>query len=207
MPRLTVRALAELLDLSAYQQLRILQEQKYPRQEPQVFRAPYYQPALTAIRTYYQESNDSTVLGRARGAIRELRLPSRRQSNLRVLEAFEESSQYKRRSLPIPRSQVLTRIGQLEIRLSLDMMADERGSTRRLYYNCRTAKLEAEIARRTLEIAHWIMEQNGLDVPYRNLEYFDFANGRMFRIASRRPRTITSVRANARIIEALWNTI
>jgi len=36
MPTLTVRALGELLYLPLYQQLRILTEQKYPRQEPAV---------------------------------------------------------------------------------------------------------------------------------------------------------------------------
>ena len=49
-PRITVRAFAELLNLPAYEQVRILHDQKYPRRQPQVFRVPFYQPALHGIR-------------------------------------------------------------------------------------------------------------------------------------------------------------
>lgn len=48
MPSLSVRAMAEMLELPAHAQARILREQKYPKQAPQVFRTPYYQPALTS---------------------------------------------------------------------------------------------------------------------------------------------------------------
>ena len=40
-PKLTVKAFAELLRLPAYEQLRILEEHKYPRQAPQSYRTPY----------------------------------------------------------------------------------------------------------------------------------------------------------------------
>ena len=40
--------MAEMLELPAHAQARILREQKYPKQAPQVFRTPYYQPALTS---------------------------------------------------------------------------------------------------------------------------------------------------------------
>lgn len=207
MPSLSVRAAAELLHLPAYQQLRILTEQKYPTQQPQVFRTPFYQPALSAIRDYYRRSNDPMTIGQARAKIRELRLPSRRDGNLRVLDAFEAGSQRSRRILPLSVPRLTTTIGNVQLRLGLDILADEAGTTRRIYYNCRTAELDPEIAKTTLEIAHWLLEQNDLLVPTRSIEFVDFTRDRVHRISNRRPGTVKRLRMNARVIEALWATI
>jgi len=92
-PALTVRAFAELLSLPAYEYLRILHEQKYPRQQPQVFRTPFYLPALSGIRQYYRSGNDRAALVPARQAIALLGLESRREHNTRVLDQFERSTQ------------------------------------------------------------------------------------------------------------------
>lgn len=62
MPSLTVRAMAEMLRQPAYAQARILADQKYPKQEPQVFRTPYYQQALTGVRNFYRSSNNSSEI-------------------------------------------------------------------------------------------------------------------------------------------------
>ena len=40
-PSLSVRAIGEMIGLPAYQQSRILHDQKHPRQQPQKFRVPY----------------------------------------------------------------------------------------------------------------------------------------------------------------------
>jgi hypothetical protein len=56
MPELTVRSFAELVHLPAYEQSRILYEQKYPRQAPQTFKSPYYAVALGEFgRAMHQE--------------------------------------------------------------------------------------------------------------------------------------------------------
>ena len=44
MPRISVRSFAEMLSLPAYEQLRVLYEQKYPKKEPQTFKIPYTNP-------------------------------------------------------------------------------------------------------------------------------------------------------------------
>jgi hypothetical protein len=207
MPSLTVRAAAELLFLPAYQQVRVLTDQKYPRQEPQAFRAPFYQPALVAIREYYRAGNDAAVLGRARNGIRDLRLPQRRDSNLRVLQAFEVGDESDRALLPLGNRRMAASIGTVEIRLGLDLVAEEAGSTRRIYYNCRVAALDVAIARSTLEIAHWVLEENGSQAPIRTIEFVDFRTGRVHRTGNRRQATINRLRLNARVIEALWPTL
>jgi len=86
-PFLTVRALAEMMQLPLYEQVRILSEQKYPREAPQRFRIPYYSPGLVAIRNYYRSANDQGVLEEARDQIRlTVKNQARRNHNLRPTE-------------------------------------------------------------------------------------------------------------------------
>jgi hypothetical protein len=207
MPSLTVKAAAELLRLPAYEQARILYEQKYPRQQPQTFRTPFYSPVLSAIREYYRAGNDTTVLGRARQNIRNIGLQQRRDANLRVLDCFEGSNQAARSLLPSGHPPLRMAIGSVEIRLALDMSASEGSLAKRFYYNPRVVALDGEVARAAIEIAHWLLEQAGFSTPIRNIEYVDLTGGRVFRTRRRRAATIKRLKANARIIEALWPTI
>jgi hypothetical protein len=207
MPRLTTRAMAELLRLPAYAQIRILTEQKYPRQGPQAFRTPFYSPALAGIRDFYRLDNDGRALARARQAIAQLRLPSRRLNNDRVLDAFEASDQYTRVLEPQPRRGLAATIGDVEIRLSLDLQATQDDEPLMLYYNCRAAAVDADTARTTLEIAKWVLDENGVPVPRSALEYVDFSGRRVFRLTRPRGATVRQLRATARVIEALWGTI
>ena len=48
-PRLSVRAAAKFVGLPAVEQMKLLHDQKYPRQTPQVFMQPYYSPAISGI--------------------------------------------------------------------------------------------------------------------------------------------------------------
>lgn len=89
-PSLTVRSFAEMLSLPAYAQARILTEQKYPKQAPQVFRTPYYQYAMTGIRSYYKAGNDPAQLALAASKIEALK-EARRDHNLRILNSFKAS--------------------------------------------------------------------------------------------------------------------
>ncbi len=206
-PSLTARACAELLRLPAYEQLRILQEQKYPTQTPQLFRTPFYAPALRGIRGYYELGNDAAVLHDARRGLEAIRLDARRRSNARVLDAFEAGAEFSRRLTPLPNPRLAVNVGGLQIRLSLDLVARDADANRRIYYNCRAAAMDAETARTTLEIAHWVIEETGTTLDPTWLEFVDLAGRRRYRGGPRRATTIRRVRQNARVIDALWRTI
>jgi hypothetical protein len=198
MPRLTAKAAAELLSLPAYEQLRILTDHKYPKLQPQVFRTPFYQPALRAICDFYKAGNESAVIAKARMVIDSLRLETRRRSNHRILDAFERSSEYARSLSIRPSKRFNARVGEVEIRLSPDLLAYEDGQARVLYYNFRAAGVQPELARTTIEIAHWIFEEDGHEIPILGIEYVDLANGKRHRTRKRRATTLRRLRANAK---------
>ena len=208
MPSLSVRAFAELIGLPAYEYARILHEQKYPKQQPQVFRTPFYAPALSAIRNYYRSGNDLTVLAAARQAIgQQVRLDTRRESNIRVLSSFEHSRQARRKLHVAANPKRVATIRQVELRLGLDMSAIENGQARPVYYNCRAASLDKDLAHTTLDLAHWLLEENRIALAAKALEYVDLTDGRVYHIQKRRSKTIKRLREVARVIEALWPAI
>jgi len=128
-------------------------------------------------------------------------------NNDRVIAAFADGSQAKRRLLLVPGLKVSGTVGQVEISLSLDLIGHESGVARYIYYNLRAAPLHPGIAKAAIDIAHWVLAQAGADVPVRQIEYFDFAANRLYRAQARRSGTIRRLRANARIIETLWPTL
>jgi hypothetical protein len=206
-PSLSVRAFAELIGLPAYEYVRILYEQKYPKQQPQIFRTPFYLPALSAIRNYYRAGNDLAVLVAARQGISQLKLDTRRESNMRVLKSFERSRQARRRLQVAANPRRVASIRQVELRLGLDMSALDKGEPRPVYYNCRSAALDDDLAHTTLDLAHWVLEENGIAPPAKALEYVDLADGRVHHIQKRRSTTLKRLREVARVIDALWPTI
>ena len=206
-PALTVRAFAELMRLPAYEQLRILAEQKHPSQQPQVFRTPFYLPALAGIRSYYRSGNDPRALEAARIKASEARLRARRDSNLRVIAQFARGEQARRVLLPVPGPRASHHLGGVELRLQFDISAREDDTSRHIFYNCRAVPIDGEVARTTLELAHWVLEETGVDAPLNSLEYVDLTGGRVYRTRSRRPRSIQIARRNAAVIETLWPSV
>lgn len=93
------------------------------------------------------------------------------------------------------------------MRLSLDLLGDEHQRPKALYYNCRAALLDPEMARTTLEIAHWVLTQNGVALPLGALEYFDFAGNHLHQLRQRRRGTLTRMRQTAHVIATLWPTV
>lgn len=207
MPSLTVRAMAEMLRLPAYEQVRILAEQKHPKQAPQIFRTPYYQPAVAGIRAFYAEGNDVKQLTAARAKALNASQQSRRENVLRVIDKFEASAGAKR-SLVIAKNGKYTAIvGDVELRLSPDIQALDGDKPVFIYYNCRATGLDEEAAKSTLEIAHWVLEANGLDVKPVQVEYLDLATGVLHRVKKRRPTTVKALKSNAKIISTLWPSL
>jgi len=206
-PRLTVKALAAMLQMPAYEQSRVLYDQKYPKQQPQSFRTPYYQKTLSGIRDYYRSGGNPHVLRSAQNDLQSIGNETRRANNLRVLENFMKSSQPKRILAPQPNRRYSATIGTVEVRLSPDLQALEKGAARIIYFNCRVAPITDEIAALTIEIASWVLVQNQLQIAVDQIEVVDLATGKVHRRKTVRPATIKAIRNNGRIIEALWSTV
>lgn len=66
--------------MPALAQMRILAGQKYPKQEPQVFRTPYYQPALQGIKNYYKAGNAISELTTALSKVEAFSLDAKRKT-------------------------------------------------------------------------------------------------------------------------------
>jgi len=207
MPRLTVRAFAELMALPLYEQVRILQEQKYPKQQPQLFKVPYYAPALNGIRDFYRVGNDFSAFSVARAKIAAVKLDSKRKNNFRVLDQFENSSQVTRPLLVRPSISREALLSKTQLGLKFDLVAEEKGKPRLIFYNCRIAIIEPDIARTTLELAQWVLEQRGGSVDLNRLQLIDLASGKVYAHGSRRPTTMKRAVQNAKVIEAIWPTI
>lgn len=207
MPSLTVRAMAEMLRQPAYAQARILVDQKCPRQEPQVFRTPYYQQALTGIRNFYRSGRNSSQISAALSKIGGLSQETRRLNNERVITSFQKSKIFDRKlSLQkIPRWK--SSLGTVEFRLSPDLNVLEGGQSRLLFLNFRNVKLDPEVAKLTSEISHWVLERSGLRIPIGCIEYVDLFTGEIYSVKRRRAATTKAVVESAKIIEALWPTL
>jgi hypothetical protein len=205
-PRLTVKAFAEMLRMPAYEQSRVLYDQKYPKQQPQSFRTPYYQRTLSAIRDFYRSGNDPKVLNSAQNDLQNIASATRRSNNVRVLENFLKSSQPKRKLEPLPNRRYSATTGAVEVRLSPDLQALDKGERRIIYFNCRVAPITDEIATRIIEIAHWILAQNKLQMDVDHIEVIDLATGTVHKRKKSRPATIKPINNNAKIIETLWST-
>lgn len=208
MIRLTVRAFSELLQLPAYAQSRILYEQKYPRRQPQAFKIPYYQTALGGIRDYYRTGRDASALTRARNKASVLSQDARRIHNVRVIDAFEGGAQFNRnlQLLSMP-TYIAEPVPGLELRLRFDAEALERNRKARIFYNLRNTELDDRTARATLQIAQWVLEENGQGDSIRSLDYVDFMNGSVHSVSRQSQRTIRLMEANSEIIMAIWPTI
>ena len=132
-PRLSVRTAARFLRLPAVEQMHVLHDQKYPKQKPQVFRQPYYQPALVGIREILE--NGASGLVSARGQLQRITQPSRRMHSMRVLEQFLGSTHAQRLLRPAPHKRFYASMGGLELRLSPDLFALEGNEDRFIYFN------------------------------------------------------------------------
>lgn len=207
MPSLTVRSFAELLNLPAHAQARILTEQKYPKQGPQSFKTPYYQQAISGIRAYYKAGNDVGQLALAATRIEAFAQESKRDHNLRILHSFKQS-ELPSRKLQVAKTQHVTFKSQdVDLRFSPDLSGLENGAERYLLLHYRAQPLHQDLARTTLELAHWALEGAGSAVRPKQIEYVDLFTGVVHTIGKRRASTITAAEQNLKIIKTLWPTL
>jgi hypothetical protein len=207
MPSLTVRALSEMLRLPAYAQMRILSDQKYPKKEPQVFRTPYYRPALNGIRSFYKTGNQAAALNAALTKIQGISQDAKRLNNARAIDSFRKSSAARRIFVVTVSPHLAHAINNVEFRLSPDLRVLEDGKPRVLFFNCRAEKLDPELARCTIEVAHWVLENSGTNLPVSGIEFIDLSTGKTHTTKTRRAATVKAVRANVQVISALWDSL
>lgn len=207
MPSLTIRSFAELLNLPAHAQARILTEQKYPKQGPQSFKTPYYQQAISGIRAYYKAGNDFGQLALAASKIEAFKQESKRDHNLRILNSFKQSD-LPGRKLHVAKTQHVTfKAEDVDLRFSPDLSGAESGTDRYLLLHYRAQPLHQELARTTLELAHWALESAGSAASPKQIEYVDLFTGVVHTIAKRRVSTISAAEQNLKIIKTLWPTL
>lgn len=208
MPRINAKGMAEMIALPGYAQIPILVAQKYPSQGPAQFRRPYYAPAIDAIRNIYRSGNRADTIQNAQAAIQGLKVPSRRTNLSRVLQSFEGSDQLQRQLTIAKNPKIISNLGTVELRASPDIVAtDEAGTAKMLYYHCKSTAYDQEAAKRLIEIAHWLCEENEIEIAPRDIEVIDLSNGVLHRIRSRRESTIKQMKQTAKVIASLWDDL
>jgi hypothetical protein len=129
--------MGELLDLPMYQQLRILTEQKYPRQTPATFRVPYYAPAIGAIRRFYRSNNEAQTIDEALTAIANANfLQSRIDNNIAVLRGFRRGRQRRRALVPVAGETYTAELAGLELRFTPNLIALDGETRKYVIYDC-----------------------------------------------------------------------
>lgn len=206
-PSLTVKAAAEMIALPAHTQSRILTEQKYPKKGSQAFKTPYYRTAVSGIAAFFRNGASPRLLEIARNKAEGIGQESKKKNNLRVLDAFENSD-FARREFSVAASpRINATIDNVTLRLSPDLRLVEHGTPSIVYLNCRGRAIDPDTARRTLEIAHWVLERTGEPIQISQLEYVDLFRNTSFTYKTRRLKTIAALKQNAMIIDALWPTL
>jgi hypothetical protein len=204
-PRLSVRGAANFVRLPALEQMRLLHDQKYPKQQPQVFKQPYYAPPIKGIRDVLDRGASGLVDARAQ--MQGIRVSSRRMHCTRVLESFVQSEHAQRGLKPIPIPKMYAYVRGLELRLSPDLVAKEDGEDRYIYFNAAAKQFDPETARLTMEFAYWLLHENGVDVKPKQVEFIDLFCGLHYSGRAPRKSTLRDLEGNAQLIESLWPSI
>ena len=204
-PRLSVRGAAKFVQLPALEQMRLLHNQKYPRQTPQVFMQPYYAPPIKGIRDYLERG--TAALPDARAQLQTIRIASRRMHCTRVLEAFLKSEHAQRGLRPQPTHRYYTDLNGLELRLSPDVVPRAGDEERYIYFNASAHEQHPGTARLHLEFAYWLLRENGVKVLPRQVELIDLFTGKLFLGRAPRKTSLRDLKDNARLIVTMWPTI
>lgn len=208
MPEVTVKAFSELIHTPLYGQLRILNEQKYPRQAPGIFKIQYYRPALSAIRRYYNNGNNLVMLPTNPNQITGVgQQDHKRDNNHRAIMSFRNGSQ-KDRTLSLHQRQTweLT-LANITIRCTPDLYFTEGANQGMILFDCRGQQQEVEIVRTTLELFHRTLDQNGLQIPMRRIEYVHLDSDTVHRWNSPRRTTLNRANQTATAIQTLWDSL
>ena len=207
MPSISVRAYAELIHTPLYGQLRILQEQKYPKQAPGIFKIQYYRPALLHITKFYRTGEPTNLPSNKNDLMGVGENEARIDHNFRVISKFRQGSQIDREFVLRPAPSFERTFGKMTIRATPDFVVDEDGTIKYLLYDMRSIEPDEEIIRTTVELFHYIASKNGVESPMSNVEYICVDCNKVFRWKNHRERTIKRARSTSSAIRALWDSI
>lgn len=213
-PRLTVEAFAELINMPGYNQLRVLNDQKYPKRAPAAIRTPYYQDAMQAIRQFYHNGNNldivSGVIIKLQDELEVVKIPqtvAKINRNIAVLQAFRDGP-LKDRAIKVQPNRKLTLVMDgVEIRFNPDINGLEGSDPCYFIFNPRTDDASEEMARMTVELAHHLLVRNGVECRVRDVEYVNLMSGQAVRTNTVRKRTLDRAAETASIVKRLWDTI
>jgi len=204
-PRLSVRGAAAFIRLPAVEQMRLLHDQKYPKQAPQVFKQPYYAPPIKGIKEFLERGLPGLI--DARAYVQRIKTPSRRMHCMRVLESFVRSEHAERGLKPVAIQRLYAHMHGLELRLSPDLVAKEGNQDRYIFFNASAKQFDPKTARLTTEFAYWLLHENGIKVRPAQVEFIDLFTGVLHVGRGLRKSTLRDLEENARLIESLWPTI
>lgn len=210
MPSLTAKAFAELIHTPLYGQLRILREQKYPRQAPGLFKVQYYQPALRVIRRYFQQGNNAAVVPGNGASIPGIgNKPDRIDHNFRVLTAFMNGTQAGRQLTILGDDTFSINLANVIVKATPELAVQEGTPAQNMYliYDCREQCPEEEIVRTTVELMHHVITQSGQSCPMAAIEYVHLETDRTYAWSRPRQRTMQRASTTATAIGTLWSTI
>ncbi|MDZ4328228.1 MAG: hypothetical protein U1A73_24900 [Pseudomonas sp.] len=204
-PRLTAKFAAEQLGAKPGVMRRAILAQKYPKEGAGAFMTPYYQRAFTTFRHYYSDGPSALAVGLAKAL--SITQATRRENNSRAIRTFAESQLVKRKFKLLPKSTFSARVGGVELKLSPDLLVDENGKLRFLYVNCKQAQYPPETAKRLLEIACYIMWQNGQDVSPEQFEFVDLFTKASYTIHEVRQSTIDQLLDETKQVLEIWDEV
>jgi hypothetical protein len=210
MPGLTIKALAEFAERPIADQMRILAEQKRPAAGAAQFKSHYYQPTRNAIRLHHHRGNNPAVIQNAIQRVQSGPGPDhKRTHNIRAMQAFRGNQTISGRVLitAAPQTYSITAHG-VDVRLHPDLEAVDGGSTKYILFNYTMAPIEAELARRTLELMYWLLDDAGASLSPIDCEMICLESGTIY-TNNRAPRAtvIRNAQNNLRAINQLWPII
>lgn len=208
MPDVTVKAFAELIHTPLYGQLRILNEQKYPKQAPGVFKIQYYRPALLSIRRYFQSGNNIALLpANAQQVTGVGKLDHQRENNFRAISSFRRGTQKNRMLTQRDLQTWELTLANVTLRCTPDLQFAEGDDLGFILFDCREQQQEEEIIRTTIELVHHTLSKNGVQLPMRRVEYVHLNSDTVYRWTSCRQTTIKRATQSAAAIQTLWDSI
>ena len=206
-PRLTVKSVADILLNPKSNTSTVLQDQKYPANDPQKFRTPYYQGSIAAIRQYYANANDTKTLAHWRNKLLSIKNEARRANNIRVIDVFATSSLAKRKLIPTTNKRYVSTINGVTISLSADMQATQGGVLQIVYFHCRAVPLDPLVADMIANVANLVLQGHGVIATPPQIEVMDLCVGKSLRASTWNSATQKSVAARAQAISQLWTQI
>ena len=125
-----------------------------------------------------------------------------------MIDAFSRDRQHRRQLLLLQQTKLNARLNSdFGLHLRFDIAAVEGCRPRRILYNLNCDPIERQIARLTLQLAFWVIEQAHGGLPIEALEYVDLCNVKIYHVTRIAPTTKRIMSTTTKVITALWASI